>query len=149
MNKSVTVRVPATSANCGPGFDAVGIACTLYNQLELTLHDAGGLRICNQGPGSEALPVDETNIVYQAVRAVFDQAGFCGADLSLTMTSAIPLARGLGSSAAAVVAGLVAANEILDSPLTKPQLLALATRFEGHPDSLRRHCRQRRSGRRG
>jgi homoserine kinase len=136
MKKTVTVKVPATTANCGPGFDAVGIACTLYNELELTLTHSGTTRIKNIGEGSGLLPANETNITYQAIQSVFNKAGYTCPGLSLTMTNAIPLARGLGSSAAAIVAGLVAANEILDSPLTTAELLDMATAIEGHPDNV-------------
>jgi len=136
MNKTVTVRVPATTANCGPGFDAVGIACTLYNQLALTITKSGGVQIKNLGEGSDLLPTDETNITYQAIQSVFTKQGYTCPGLSLTMTNTIPLARGLGSSAAAIVAGLYAANEILGSPLTKAELLDMATAFEGHPDNV-------------
>ena len=136
MKNTVTVRVPATTANCGPGFDAVGIACTLYNQLELTLNDSGCVSIEIIGEGLGSLPDDETNIASQAAHAVFAKVGFTCAGLKLKMTNNIPLARGLGSSAAAIVAGLVAANEVLGSPLTKAQLLDMATATEGHPDNV-------------
>jgi homoserine kinase len=136
MNKTVTVRVPATTANCGPGFDAVGIACTLYNQLALAITESGGVQIKNLGEGGDLLPTDETNITYQAIQSVFTKQGYTCPGLSLTMTNTIPLARGLGSSAAAIVAGLYAANEILGSPLTKAELLDMATAFEGHPDNV-------------
>lgn len=136
MKQTVTVQVPATTANCGPGFDAVGIACTLYNQLQLTITDSGGVQIENRGEGSQTLPTDQTNIVCQAVQAVFNKAGYACPGLSLVMTNNIPLARGLGSSAAAIVAGLFAANEILDLPLERAELLELATAMEGHPDNV-------------
>ncbi len=136
MKRTVTVQVPATTANCGPGFDAVGIACTLYNQLQLTITDSGGVQIENRGEGSETLPTDKTNIAYQAVQAVFNQVGYACPGLSLVMTNNIPLARGLGSSAAAIVAGLFTANEILDLPLERAELLELATAMEGHPDNV-------------
>lgn len=136
MKKAVIVRVPATTANCGPGFDTVGIACTLYNQLELTITDSGNIQIKNIGEGSDLLPTDETNITYQAVQSVFAKVGYICSGLSMTMTNTIPLARGLGSSAAAIVAGLFAANEILGSPLTQDELLDMATVVEGHPDNV-------------
>jgi homoserine kinase len=136
MNKTVTVRVPATTANCGPGFDAVGIACTLYNHLELAINESGNIQITNIGEGSDLLPTDVTNITYQAVQSVFTKVGYTCPGLSLTMTNTIPLARGLGSSAAAIVAGLFAANELLGLPLTKPELLDMATAVEGHPDNV-------------
>lgn len=136
MKQTVTVRVPATTANCGPGFDAVGIACTLYNQLQLTITDSGNVQIENRGEGIQTLPNDETNIACQAVQSVFDIVGYTCPGISLIMTNDIPLARGLGSSAAAIVAGLFAANEILDRPLNQTELLEIATAMEGHPDNV-------------
>lgn len=136
MMKTAAVRVPATTANCGPGFDAVGIACTLYNELELTLTDSGRVMVEIDGEGSDVLPADETNIASRAACAVFNKAGFSCRGLHLKMKNAIPLARGLGSSAAAIVAGLFAANAAIDSPLSNEELLDLATAAEGHPDNV-------------
>lgn len=136
MKKKVTVRVPATTANCGPGFDAVGIACTLYNELELSFNESGKVTIDITGEGNGVLPTDETNIASCAAYTVFEKAGFNCPGMHLKMDNSIPLARGLGSSAAAIVAGLFAANAALGSPLTKGDLLDLATAAEGHPDNV-------------
>ena len=134
--KTAAVRVPATTANCGPGFDAVGIACTLYNELELILNESGRVTVEISGEGSDVLPADETNIASRAAYAVFSKVGYNCQGLHLKMKNAIPLARGLGSSAAAIVAGLYAANAVIDSPLSDTELLDLATEAEGHPDNV-------------
>lgn len=136
MLKTVRVCVPGTTANCGPGFDAVGIACTIYNQLELTLNRSGRLNIEIQGEGREVIPVNEENVVWQAIQALLKQTGEHYNGAHIKMTNAIPLARGLGSSAAAIVAGIAAANAAVGSPLNKHQLFELATDIEGHPDNV-------------
>lgn len=136
MPKTVKVCVPGTTANCGPGFDAVGIACTIYNELELTLNRSDKLNIEILGEGRGVIPSDEQNIVWQAVQAVLARTGKSYHGAHIKMTNNVPLARGLGSSAAAIVAGLVAANAAVGGPLSKQQLFELATEFEGHPDNV-------------
>ena len=137
-SNKVTVRVPGTSANCGPGFDCLGLAATIYNDLELTLLEEKSLTIEAHGDGAETIPTDEKNIIWKAARMVLERSGngdkFKGAILK--MKNNIPMSRGLGSSAAAIVAGLVAANEILDKPFTKKEILKFATEIEGHPDNV-------------
>ena len=136
MSVTVKLRIPGTTANCGPGFDAVGIACTIYNELELTLSDEPGLVISIEGEGKDLLPLDDTNIVVMAIRAVFTKAGMCYNGIKIKMLNHIPMARGLGSSAAAIVGGVVAANRALGSPLSQQDLLEMATKMEGHPDNV-------------
>ena len=75
MAEMFSVRVPGTTANCGPGFDTLGIACTIYNELDLTITDGVGVSIANQGEGRETLACDESNVVYKAVKAVYAAAG--------------------------------------------------------------------------
>lgn len=137
LNK-VTVRVPGTSANCGPGFDCLGLAATIYNDLELTLLEEKSLTIEAHGDGAETIPTDEKNIIWKAARMVLDRSGngnkFKGAILK--MKNNIPMSRGLGSSAAAIVAGLTAANEIVNKPFSKREILKFATEIEGHPDNV-------------
>lgn len=132
----VKVRVPGTSANCGPGFDAIGIACTIYNELELTLTREPQCCIEIEGEGVSGIPKDDRNIAYQAVMLVLTkvQSEFRG--VHLRMRNDIPMARGLGSSAAAIVAGLVAANIATGEQLTQQEILELATSLEGHPDNV-------------
>ncbi|WP_425061092.1 Homoserine kinase [Sporomusa carbonis] len=136
MANTVRIRVPGTTANCGPGFDAVGIACTIYNELELTLNAEGGISLEVAGEGAGIIPADESNVVVKAIQMVIAKTGQQYKGIHLKMYNDIPLARGLGSSAAAIVAGLVAANELTGSSLTKQDILNMATAIEGHPDNV-------------
>lgn len=136
--KSVKVRVPGTSANCGPGFDCLGVACTIYNELELILLQEERLDIEITGDGAGNIPTDARNIVWRSVQKLLEAAGrvqeYRGAVIK--MKNDVPLSRGLGSSATAIVGGLKAANECLDRPFTNRDLLQLATDIEGHPDNV-------------
>ena len=136
--RSVRVRVPATSANLGPGFDALGIACTLYNEMTLTLTHEPGLHISARGEGAAYIPGDERNIVWKSIQYLLQRAG-CAEEFQgarIRMSNRIPLSRGLGSSATAIVAGLTAANALIDSLFSRDDLLQLATDIEGHPDNV-------------
>jgi homoserine kinase len=130
----VSVRVPATSANLGPGFDALGLALTLYNEVEA--RSADGVSVQIDGEGADHLPRDERNVVARGVRMAFEEAGRSFGGCGLRCVNRIPTARGLGSSAAAWVGGLVAGNALLGSPLPRQELLRLAARAEGHPDNV-------------
>ena len=130
----VTVQVPATSANLGPGFDALGLALSLHNDVVATAADRLTVEI--QGEGATSLPRDERNVVVRGVRLAFDEAGRPWTGCALTCINRIPTARGLGSSAAAWVGGLVAGNALLGSPLSQDVVLTLAARAEGHPDNV-------------
>lgn len=136
--RSVKVRVPGTSANCGPGFDCLGVACTIYNELELTLLEEERLDIEITGDGAENIPVDERNIVWRSIQKLLERAGkaqeYKGA--IIRMDNGVPLSRGLGSSATAIVGGLKAANECVGNPFTNRDLLQMATEIEGHPDNV-------------
>lgn len=136
--KTVKVRVPGTTANCGPGFDTLGIACTIYNDLELTLLEENKLEIEITGEGAENIPRDARNIVWKSIRRVLQRVGvqdqYKGARIK--MHNGVPLSRGLGSSATAIVGGLKAANEALGNPLSNNALLRIATDIEGHPDNV-------------
>ncbi len=134
----VRVRVPATSANLGPGFDSLGIALTMYNELELELYREEKFDIESFGEGAEMLPTDGTNMIWGAVRRLLSRIGQADEyrGMKLRMYSRIPVSRGLGSSAAAIVGGLRAANEWLGRPLGKKELLGIATELEGHPDNV-------------
>lgn len=136
--RTVRVRVPATSANLGPGFDALGLACTLYNEMTLTLTHEPGLEIAARGEGSAYIPNDGRNIVWKSIQYLLQRADrldeFRGA--KIRMSNRIPLSRGLGSSATAIVAGLTAANALAGNPFNRQDLLQLATDIEGHPDNV-------------
>lgn len=136
MSVAVKVRVPGTTANCGPGFDAVGIACTVYNDLELMLAEQGSLLIEIEGEGKGMIPTDETNIVLQVIQTVLQKVGKEYQGIHIKMNNRIPLSRGLGSSAAAIVAGIVAANAATGNTLSKDEMLDMATEIEGHPDNV-------------
>lgn len=130
----VRVLVPASSANLGPGFDAFGLALTLYNGIEMQEGDETHVVI--SGEGAPTLAKDASNLVVRAAQRLFDAAGVRPRGLHLALHNAIPLGRGLGSSAAAIVGGLVAANELAHRPLTRSDLLKLAVQMEGHPDNV-------------
>jgi homoserine kinase len=130
----VHVRVPATSANLGPGFDALGLALALYN--EVTAREADGVSVAVEGEGAGRLPAGADNVVARGVRQVYEAAGRPFKGVALTCVNRVPPARGLGSSAAAWVGGLVAGNALLGGPLARDALLALAARAEGHPDNV-------------
>lgn len=128
----VRVTVPATSANLGPGFDCLAVALDLRNEVEATLSDRPQVDVV--GEGQEVLPRDEGNAVYRAAQRVAEQAGARVA-FAFRCTNRIPLDRGLGSSAAARVAGAAAANRLLGSPLPQEELVRLTVDLEGHPDN--------------
>lgn len=134
----VRVRVPATSANLGPGFDALGLALGRYDELagEVT---GDGLRIEVTGEGAGAVALDETHLVVRAMRAGFAALDVAPAGLALRCRNRIPHGRGLGSSAAAIVGGLVLARALVtdgERRLPADELLALASELEGHPDNV-------------
>jgi len=134
----VRVRVPATSANLGPGFDALGLALGRYDALSGEV--AGdGLRIEVSGEGAGEVALDERHLVVRAMRAGFAALGAEPAGLVLRCENRIPHGRGLGSSAAAIVGGLVLARALVtggERTLPGPELLALASELEGHPDNV-------------
>lgn len=134
--QSATVRVPATSGNLGPGFDSLGMAHGIYDDVTATLI-AGSSKVEILGEGAGELPTDESHLIVQALRRGLDHAGAPLAGVSLTCHNAIPQSRGLGSSAAAVVAGIALAAALIDRPkeFGKKTILRLATEFEGHPDN--------------
>jgi len=130
----VHVRVPATSANLGPGFDALGLALALYN--EVTAREADGVSVTVEGEGAGRLPAGVDNVVARGVRQAYEAAGRPFKGVALACVNRVPPARGLGSSAAAWVGGLVAGNALIGEPLSRDALLALAARAEGHPDNV-------------
>ncbi|PWK08460.1 homoserine kinase [Tumebacillus permanentifrigoris] len=128
-------RVPATTANLGPGFDVLGMALDLYNEIEMEEIEQG-LEITVEGEGAADIARDESNLVYQAALAVFERVGYAPAGLRIHLCNRIPVTRGLGSSSAALVGGLAAANRICGDALSREELLEIATVMEGHPDNV-------------
>ena len=130
----VRVRVPATSANLGPGFDALGLALARYDEVEAEVTPAG-LAIEVSGEGAEAAGAGEQHLVVRAMRAAFELTGGQPPGLALRCVNTIPQGRGLGSSAGAVVAGLLAAGALAEPGQADRDVLGLAARLEGHPDN--------------
>lgn len=135
--KKVTVRVPATSANCGPGFDTLGLACTLYNETTYEITDRKGFQLEVTGEGSEYLKPFGRNLAFASFLRIWNKiTDNERIGLKVTMINRIPMSRGLGSSSSAIVAGLYAANALCDDYYTKEELLDVATDIEGHPDNV-------------
>jgi homoserine kinase len=130
----VTVRVPATVANLGPGFDSFGLALGLAD--ELSAEDAAAWSVTVEGAASRLVPEDETNVVVRTMRAVFESAGEPERRAALRYTSRIPVGGGLGSSAAATIAGILAADTLLDARRPAADVVDLAARAEGHADNV-------------
>jgi len=135
MPDAVMVTVPGTTSNVGPGFDCLGAALTLYNSFDFTRKETG-LQIEVSGAEAERVARDESNLAYKAFRKFFDHMGKPAPGLHLTIHLDVPLARGLGSSATAIVGGLVGANALAGSPLSREQVMAMAIAIEGHPDNV-------------
>ena len=134
----VRVTVPATSANLGPGFDALGIALTLRD--EVTAEVAGeGIEVAVEGAGADTVPRDESHLVVRSMLAAFDLLGGRPHGLVLRCVNRIPHGRGLGSSSAAIVAGVVLARELVAGGsllVEDDQIFGLAAEIEGHPDNV-------------
>lgn len=140
--RTVTVRVPATSANLGPGFDTLGLALGFYDELIVSTRPEAGASVHIEGEGAagSAAPVatDESNLVVKTIHFAFAQAGIAAPGLNLRASNHIPHSRGMGSSSAAIVSGLMAATGLLEGihEFTEQDLLSLATELEGHPDNV-------------
>ncbi len=141
----VSVKVPASSANIGPGFDCLGMALPIYNTItiEETVLPGTGIEI-NVISDEETInemvfddiPKDENNLVYKAVEMLYNSIGQEPSELKINIQTGIPITRGLGSSSSIVVGGLLAANKLLGNPADETALLAIATEVEGHPDNV-------------
>lgn len=141
----VTVKVPATTANFGSGFDCLGMALPIYNviTIEETVLPGTGIEINiisetedDDEFAIEHIPKDENNIIYKAVEMLYNSIGQTPSELKINIRSQIPIAKGLGSSASIIVGGLFAANELLNKPADEAALLSIATEVEGHPDNV-------------
>ena len=130
------VRVPATTANLGPGFDALGLALDLWNEAEFARRTDGRVVVAVTGEGMGVLPTDEHNLIAASALRVFELAGERPPGLQIDCHNNIPLASGLGSSAAAVLSGMLAANALLDERFDQEALLKIAIQAEGHPDNV-------------
>lgn len=128
----VKVRVPGTSANLGAGFDSLGMALNIYNTVSFEEND--GLDI--SASDGTFVPKDETNLVYRTAKHLYAECGKPFKGLKLVQTNALPMARGLGSSSACIVAGIMGANALMGSPLTNADILDYAVDIEGHPDNV-------------
>lgn len=140
----VSVKVPATTANFGSGFDCLGMALPVYNiiTIEETVLPGSGVEINiiseidDDELAIEHIPRDENNIIYKAVEMLYNSIGQTPSELKINIRSQIPIAKGMGSSAAIIVGGLMAANELLGKPADEAALLSIATEVEGHPDNV-------------
>ncbi len=132
--RRVKVAVPATSANLGPGFDCLALALNLWNKAIFEPLESG-FSVEIEGEGAEVLPTDCSNLIMKSAFEIFDLIGSAPAGLSIRCQNSIPLGSGLGSSAAAVLLGLVGANKLMGAPFERERLLKIASCMEGHPDN--------------
>jgi len=130
----VKVKVPASTSNLGSGFDTFGFALQLYLNVEMDTIPTG-LEIFNSGEGSSEIPRDENNLVFRAAEKLFEKTGKKLPGLKIKANNKIPLQRGLGSSAAAIIAGLICALELSGENLKNDEILSIAADMEGHPDN--------------
>lgn len=130
----IHIQIPATSANMGPGFDSIGIAVQLYNHIWVE-EQASGLTIEVKRKQEIPVPTDETNLIYQTMQYFYDQKGLKIPGVHIIQEDYIPMVRGLGSSAACIVGGLFAANELAGRPCGRDELAQMAAQLEGHPDN--------------
>ena len=141
-NKTVTVKVPGSTANIGPGFDCLGAAVSLYNLFQFTAVSSSAdaaappVQIKVRGPEAERVGTDADNLVYQAFVRLYEQLQHPPPAVEIQIDLGVPLARGLGSSSTAIVAGLLGANALAGSPLDRAEILTLAIDLEGHPDNV-------------
>ncbi|WP_285041770.1 homoserine kinase [Plantibacter sp. LMC-P-059a] len=138
IGRTVTVKVPATTANLGPGFDTLGLALALYDELTVTVREEPGVFVEVIGVGAGEVPTDETNLVITAIAHALRAYGRELPGLDVVARNVIPHGRGLGSSGAAIVSGIMAAKGLLEGQveLGPDDLLRLATEMEGHPDNV-------------
>lgn len=129
------VKVPATSANMGPGFDCMGVALDIYNTVAAE-EIPEGVVIENHGRDADLIEDDDSNLIYKAMKSVFDKVGYTPKGLKIISYNEIPVARGLGSSAASTAAGLMLANAMAGEVLSLEEIIRLGTALEGHPDNI-------------
>ncbi len=127
----ITLRIPATSANLGAGFDSLGLALSMYNEVQMEEYD--GIDI--QSADDVAVPTDQSNLIYSSARRIYELCGRPFPGLRIVQTNNIPMTRGLGSSSACIIAGICGANHMLRHPFTPDDLVNMAAYIEGHPDN--------------
>ncbi|OFS17945.1 homoserine kinase [Corynebacterium sp. HMSC27B11] len=135
VGRKVRVKVPGSSANLGPGFDSLGLALSIYDHVEVEVIDSG-LEVEVTGEGQGEVPLDERHLVVRAIRAGLKKADVIARGLRVRCNNSIPQSRGLGSSAAAAVSGVMAANALAGDVLDTDTIIQLASTFEGHPDNV-------------
>lgn len=136
---TVTVTVPATTANLGPGFDCIGAALSLYNSFQFSRLEPPAtekLQITVTGTEAAKVKTDDSNLAYQAFVKLYEYLHQSPPPVAIHIDMQVPLARGLGSSATAIVGGLVGANELAGKPLSQVEVMQLAIELEGHPDNV-------------
>ncbi|MEG3917799.1 homoserine kinase [Microcoleus sp. T3_A4] len=136
---TVTVTVPATTANLGPGFDCIGAALSLYNRFQFSRLEPSAtekLKITVTGKEAAKVKTDDSNLAYLAFVKLYDRLNQSPPHVAIHIDMQVPLARGLGSSATAIVGGLVGANELAGKPLSQVEVMQLAIELEGHPDNV-------------
>jgi homoserine kinase len=136
MNQ-VTVRVPATTANLGVGFDCLGAALTMTNQFQFTeVETDHRLKIIVEGESAHKVAIDENNLIYQSFVRLYQKIKQTPPNVKIIIKPSIPLSRGLGSSATAIIGGLLGANNLAGNPLSQEEVMAMAIAIEGHPDNV-------------
>ncbi len=134
---STTITVPATTANLGPGFDSLGAALSLYNRFKFSIADSTTeVKITVTGKEAPQVNIDKSNLAYQAFVKLYEHIKQTPPSVLIEIDLGVPLARGLGSSATAIVGGLIGANQLAGNPLSQTEIMNLAIAIEGHPDNV-------------
>ena len=136
--QDITVSVPATSANLGPGFDSLGLALSLHDTVRVRTTEEPGITVQVEGEGAGSVPLDASHLVVRTLLSTLADAGYAAGGLYLSATNVIPHGRGLGSSASAIVSGVLAANALLpaEARLDAAGVLHACSALEGHPDNV-------------
>ena len=132
----IHVHVPATTANLGPGFDALGLALNLWNEADFVCTDDSNIKVTVSGEGEGTLPTNADNAIAEAALQIYDLTGKSCQGLHIDCINRVPLGSGMGSSSAAMLTGMLGANALLGNPLTDEEILKLAIETEGHPDNV-------------